>query len=74
MRAMAVRDDREFELRPLEEKVPREWEEALALEDPAEMRFILRALNRSLDAIEANLDRGIAVLGRMEKKLADALR
>lgn len=74
MRAMAVRDDREFECQQPEARVPREWEEALAREDPAEIRFVLRALNRSIDVIEANLDRGIAVLGRMEKKLADALR
>lgn len=72
MRAMAVRNDRELIYQ--EEKAPREWEEALAREDPAEVRFVLRALNRSIDAIEANLDRGIAALGRMEKKLADALR
>ena len=70
MRAMSIR---EFELPP-EETVPREWEEAIAREDPEEMRFVLRALNRSMDAIEANLDRGIAILGRIEKKLADALR
>lgn len=74
MRAMWRRGDRELEGQQPEEKVPKEWEEALAREDPAEMRFVLRALNRSIDAIEANLERSIAILGRMEKKLADALR
>lgn len=69
MRILTKKDDRDVELQSLEE---RGWEDDLAGEDPAEIRAALRMIRNMIDAIDRNLELGIGVLARIEKKLEAA--
>lgn len=69
MRVLSKKDDRDVDLQLLEE---RRWEDELAGEDPAEIRAALRMIRTMIDAIDRNLELGIGVLARIEKKLEAA--